>query len=75
MTLAGIQDSALQLSVTDKVALIDLLWDSLRPEEIVLREQKWAAESEDRIDAVSRGELSTVDAPEAIQNLRNMLRK
>jgi len=37
-------------------------------------EAKWAAESEDRIDAVNRGELPTVDGPSAIQYLRSLLK-
>ncbi len=75
MTLATIQESALQLPAKDKVALIDLLWDSLGRDEIAAREQKWAAESEERIEAVDRGELSAVDGEEALRNLRNSLRK
>ena len=37
-------------------------------------EAKWAAESEERIDAVDRGEMPTVDGPSAIQELRSSLR-
>lgn len=34
---------------------------------------KWSAESEERIDAVERGELLTIDGPSAVQNLRSSL--
>jgi hypothetical protein len=37
-------------------------------------EVKWAAESEDRIDAVDQGELPTVDGPSALQELRSLLK-
>jgi len=74
MSIATIQDSVMQLPTTEKVALIDLLWDSLGPEELTQREQKWAAESEERVDAVERGELSTLEGSEAISSLRRSLR-
>lgn len=34
-------------------------------------EAKWAAESEERIDAVDCGELPTVDGESALRNLRS----
>jgi len=34
-------------------------------------EAKWAAESEERIDAVDRRELPTVDGPSALRELRS----
>ncbi len=34
-------------------------------------EAKWAAESEDRIDAFERGELPAVDGPSALKELRS----
>ena len=37
-------------------------------------ETKWAAESEERIDAVDRGELQTIDGPTALRDLRRLLR-
>lgn len=37
-----------------------------RVEEI---ESNWAAESEERIDAVDRGELRTIDGPTALRDL------
>jgi hypothetical protein len=55
--------------------LIDLLWDSLDEEHLKEIEAKWAAESEDRIDAFERGELTAVDGPTALEELRSSLRK
>ena len=36
---------------------------------------KWAVESEERIDAVERGELQTVDGLSALRDLRSCLQK
>jgi len=55
--------------------LIDMLWDSLDERRVKEIEAKWAAESEERIDAVERGELPTVDGPSALRELRSSLRK
>jgi putative addiction module component (TIGR02574 family) len=67
MSLASIQDEIERLEPSEKVALIDVLWESLDGERIKEIEAKWAAESEDRIDAFERGELSAVDGPTALQ--------
>ena len=44
--------------------------DEARVHEI---EAKWAAESEERIDAVERGELQTIDGMSALRELRSLL--
>jgi putative addiction module component (TIGR02574 family) len=74
MSIVAIRESMMQLPASEKVALIDLLWDSLGPEELTQREQRWAAESEERVDAVERGELTILEGPEAIRSLRQSLR-
>ena len=74
MTLAAIQESVIQLQPNEKAALIDVLWDSLDREATTQIQQRWAAESEDRIDAFERGELPVVDGPSAIQEIRKSLR-
>jgi hypothetical protein len=48
--------------------------DSLDEERIHEIEAKWAAESEERSDAVDRGELQTVDGPSALADLRASLK-
>ena len=48
---------------------------SLDAERINEVEAKWAAESEERIDAVDRGELQTIDGLSAFRDLRSFLRK
>jgi hypothetical protein len=55
--------------------LIDLLWDSLDEESVKEIEARWAAESEDRVDAFERGELPAVDGPSALEELRSSLGK
>ena len=50
--------------------MIDVLWESLDEKRIKEIEAKWAAESEDRIDAFERGELAAVDGLSAIEVVR-----
>ena len=75
MSLASIQNEIDKLDPAERAALIDVLWDSLDEEKIKEIEAKWAAESEDRIDAFDRGELTAVDGPSALEDLRSSLRK
>jgi len=75
MSLASIQEEIIQLDPTERAKLIDLLWESLDEARVKEIEAKWAAESEDRIDAYERGELPAVDGPTALQDLRSSLRK
>jgi hypothetical protein len=55
--------------------LIDILWESLDEERIRETEARWVAESEERIDAVDRGELQRIDGPSALRDLHSSLRK
>jgi len=75
MSLASIQNEIEKLEPAERAALIDVLWESLDEERIKEIEAKWAVESEDRIDAFERGELSVVDGPSAIEELRSSLTK
>ena len=75
MSLTSIQQEIVRLSSTERAMLIDILWESLDEERIKEMEAKWAAESEDRIDAVDRGELQAIDGPAALEELRSSLRK
>lgn len=75
MSVASIQKDIIQLNPTERAKLIDLLWESLDEPRVKEIEAKWAAESEDRIDAYDRGELPAVDGPAALRNLRSSLRK
>jgi hypothetical protein len=75
MSLASIQKEIAQLDPRERALLIDLLWESLDGSNISEIEARWAVESEDRIDAYERGELSAVDGPAALRELRSSLRK
>ncbi len=63
MSLTSIQKEIVRLSSAERAMLIDILWEGLDEERIKEIEAKWAAESEERIDAVDRGELRTIDGP------------
>jgi putative addiction module component (TIGR02574 family) len=73
MSLATIRNEIEKLDPAERASLIDLLWDSLDDDRIQQTEAKWAAESEDRIDAFERGELAAVDGPSALEELRSSL--
>jgi putative addiction module component (TIGR02574 family) len=75
MNLTSIQEEISRLSSSERAMLIDILWESLDEARIKETEAKWAAESEERIDAVDRGELQTIDGPSALRELRSSLRK
>jgi putative addiction module component (TIGR02574 family) len=72
MSLATIQNEIEKLDPAERASLIDLLWDSLDDDRIQQTEAKWAAESEDRIDAFERGELPAVDGPSALEELSSL---
>ena len=73
MSLASIQNEIEKLEPAERASLIDLLWESLDEQRIKEIEAKWAAESENRIDAFERGELPAVDGPSALKELRSSL--
>jgi hypothetical protein len=75
MSLTSIQEEIVLLSSVERAMLIDFLWESLDEERLREIEAKWAVESEERIDAVDRGELQTIDGPSALRELRSSLRK
>jgi len=75
MSLASIQEEIIQLDPNERAKLIDLLWESLDETRVKEIEAKWAAESEDRIDAYERGELQAVDGPTALKDIRSSLGK
>jgi len=75
MSLASLQQEIVRLSSTERAMLIDILWESLDEARVKEIETKWAVESEERIDAVDRGELQTIDGPSALRHLRSSLRK
>jgi putative addiction module component (TIGR02574 family) len=75
MSVATIQNELLNLPATERVRLIDVLWDSLSEPEFKLRETAWAAESERRIDAYKSGALKARDAQTVFAELKKGLGK
>ena len=75
MSFASIQNEISRLSPAERAMLIDILWESLDEARVKELEANWAAESEERIDAVDRGELQAVDGPSALEELCSSLRK
>jgi len=75
MSLTSIQEEIVRLSPTERALLIDILWESLDEARVKEVEAKWAAEAEERIDAVDRGELQTVDGASGLQDLRSSLKR
>ena len=75
MSLASIQEEIIQLDPNERAKLIDLLWESLDETRVKEIEAKWAAESEDRIDAYERGELQAVDGTTALKDIHSSLGK
>ena len=75
MSFTSIQEEISRLSSTERAMLIDVLWESLDEARLKEVEAKWAAESEERIDAVDRGELPTADGPSSLLELRSSLSK
>ena len=75
MSLASIQTEIEKLEPAERAALIDVLWESLDENRIKEVQARWAAESEDRIDAFERGELAAIDGESALEELRKSLTK
>jgi len=75
MSLATLRNEIEKLDAAERASLIDLLWDSLDDDSVQNIEAKWAAESEDRIDAFERGELPAVNGSSALEELRSSLKK
>ena len=71
MSLADFEHQLLSLPETDRIHLVEVLWESLLPEDVQERTRRWAAEAERRVDAVQAGQLPLVDAGQALQELRS----
>jgi putative addiction module component (TIGR02574 family) len=73
MTLAKVQEQAKDLSAAERAELLEWLWETLQSEGTMQRQERWAADAEERIKAVDGGKLSTVDGPWAMRELRKRL--
>jgi putative addiction module component (TIGR02574 family) len=70
MTLSTLQKEAVALPEEERAQLIDFLWESLASADLQQRERAWAAESERRITALDEGRLTSRDAGDVINELR-----
>ena len=73
MSVTAIQTELLNLSAQDRAHLIDLLWASLNEPALKARETAWATESERRVEAYDRGQLTARDAAAVFAKLKNSL--
>ena len=69
MSSSSIEEQLLSLSESDRIHLIEVLWESLVSDDIRDRTGKWVDESERRLDAVASGDLSLVDADQVFREL------
>ena len=69
MDAAIIEHNALKLDEFQRALLADRLLNSIIPVSQNLR-QSWVAESEGRLKAYQSGEISAVDGPQAVAELK-----
>ena len=75
MLRTELENQVLALPEEDRVRLVELLWKSLVPSDVQERADKWAEESERRLNAIQSGQLPLVDAATVFQELRGKLRR
>jgi putative addiction module component (TIGR02574 family) len=66
-----IEDKALGLSAVERVCLAEKLLSSLDSPHQFSIDEKWAKESEDRIEAFDRGEIEASEASSVFERLEN----
>ncbi len=67
------EEQAMKLSVKDRAALAHYLIASLDGFDSAENERLWVEEAEARYEAYQRGEIQSVDAEEAIREVRDSL--
>jgi putative addiction module component (TIGR02574 family) len=70
VSLAEFESQLLSLPESDRLHLVEVLWESLLPEGVQERSRKWADEAERRLNAVQSGRLPLIDADQVFQELR-----
>lgn len=71
MSPIDIEQQVLSLPESERIRLIDVLWNSLLTDADRDRMHRWIAESERRLDAIDAGKMKTYDADEVFRELRN----
>ena len=69
-----LEREAMPLPVRDRALLADALLESLDDDAARDVQRSWAAEAEDRIEEYRRGDLSAVDGPSSLKELRSRYR-
>jgi len=69
MTVSELLESALSLSPTDRVALIEQIYRSFSPDYSNTVDQKWVEECDSRMQAIENGEMSTSSAADVFSRL------
>ena len=69
-----LEKEAMRLPVRERALLADALLESLEDDATRSVQLAWAAEAEDRIEAYRRGDLSAVDGPSSLKELRSRYR-
>jgi putative addiction module component (TIGR02574 family) len=65
-----ILNEVLALPVHERAELVERVLDSLGDAPDKDRQERWAAETESRLDAIDRGELETLPGEEVLARLR-----
>ena len=60
---------------TDRIHMLELLWDSLLPAEAKDRISKWEDEAERRLDGIDSGELKLIDSEEVFRQIRESIER
>jgi len=68
---AQVLEEALSLPASERAEMVDHLLQSLDTSRDPSMDELWAQESEDRLDAFERGEVTTVSASEAFRDTKN----
>jgi putative addiction module component (TIGR02574 family) len=69
-----LEREAMKLPVRERALLADALLESLDDDAARNVQLAWAAEAEDRIEAYRRGDLSAIDGPSSLKELRSRYR-
>ncbi len=74
MDAAILEKEALLLPDTERALLVERLMESISPSPSALREA-WVREADERMRAFRDGEISAVDGPQAMAELRSRFSK
>lgn len=73
MDAATIEREALSLTIAERALLADKLLQTL-DQDTTERLEQWGREADRRLEAFERGEIASVDGPEAVAAIRRRLK-